>query len=142
MSIYLFSTSMYCVYLNSVRLAPPFFVGWLIYLLVENNIYFKGTKEGNLGYQDLTIQEIFYGLIFDGKRVKYKLNPVSVKKLPRRQVIGEDGKLIDIELQNHREFPFSERFEYPKFSAADAIASSPAANKKGKKRIKAQLLSI
>lgn len=136
MSIYLFSTSMYCVYLNSVRLAPPFFVGWLIYLLVENNIYFNGTQEGNLGYRDLTIQEIFFGLLFDGKNHKYKLNYISVKKLPRRQVIGEDGKLIDIELQNHREFPFSERFEYPKFSAADAIASSPAANKKGKKKDK------
>ena len=136
MSIYLFSTSMYCVYLNSVRLAPPFFVGWLIYLLVENNIYFNGTQEGNLGYRDLTIQEILYGLLFDGKSDKYKQSPISVKKLPRRQVIGEDGKLIDIELQNHREFPFSERFEYPKFSAADAIASSPAANKKGKKKDK------
>jgi len=136
MSIYLFSTSMYCVYLNSVRLAPPFFVGWLIYLLVENNIYFNGTQEGNLGYRDLTIKEIFFGLLFDGKNEKYKLHPMSVKKLPRRQVIGEDGKRIDIELQNHREFPFSERFEYPKFSAAEAIASSPAANKKAKKKDK------
>mmetsp|Transcript_5709 Transcript_5709/g.13653 ORF Transcript_5709/g.13653 Transcript_5709/m.13653 type:complete len:1053 (+) Transcript_5709:106-3264(+) len=136
MSIYLFSTSMYCVYLNSVRLAPPFFVGWLIYLLVENNIYFNGTQEGNLGYRDLTIKEIFFGLLFDGKNDKYKLNPISVKKLPRRQVVGEDGKRIDIELQNHREFPFSERFEYPKFSAADAIASSPATNKKAKKKDK------
>jgi len=136
MSIYLFSTSIYCVYLNSVRLAPPFFVGWLIYLLVENNIYFNGTQEGNLGYQGLTIKEIFYGLVFGGKNDEYKLNPISVKKLPRRQVIGENGKCIDIELQNHREFPFSERFEYPKFSAADAIASSPAANKKSKKKDK------
>ena len=136
MSIYLFATSMYCVYRNSVRLAPPFFVGWLIYLLVENNIYFNGTQEGHLGYQDLTIQEIFFALLFDGKNEKYKLVPTSVKKRPRRQIIGEDGKYIDIELQNHREFPFSERFEYPKFSAADAIASSPTTNKKSKKKDK------
>mmetsp|Transcript_32962 Transcript_32962/g.36741 ORF Transcript_32962/g.36741 Transcript_32962/m.36741 type:complete len:1024 (+) Transcript_32962:145-3216(+) len=134
MSVYLFVASMYCVYLNSIRLAPPFFVGWLIYLLVENNIFFNGSQEGNLGYQALTIQEVFYGLLFDGKDPTRKLNPILVKKRPRRQVIGEDGKYIDIELQNHREFPFSERFEYPKFSAADAIASSPTANKKGKKK--------
>lgn len=136
MSIYLFTTSMYCVYQNSVRLAPPFFVGWLIYLLVENNIYFNGTQEGHLGYQDLTIQEMFFSLLFDGKNDKYKRVPTSVKKRSRRQVIGEDGKHIDIELQNHREFPFSERFEYPKFSAADAIASSPSTNKKTKKKDK------
>jgi hypothetical protein len=137
MSVYLFVTSMYCVYQNSIRLAPPFFVGFLIYLLVENNMYFNGSAEGNLGYQALTIPEVFYGLVFDGKNPKRKLNSILVKKRPRRQVIGEDGKVIDIELQNHREFPFSERFAYPKFSAADAIASTPSTNKKkGKKKDK------
>lgn len=68
------------------------------------------------------------------KKKNYKQNPITVKKVPRRQVIGEDGKHIDIELRNHREFPFSEQFEYPKFLAAEAIASSPALNKKGKKK--------
>lgn len=135
MSVYLFVTSMYCVYQNSIRLAPPFFVGFLIYLLVENNMYFNGSEEGNLGYRALTIPEVFYGLVFDGKNPKRKFNSILVKKRPRRQVIGEDGKIIDIELQNHREFPFSERFAYPKFSAADAIASTPSTNKKkGKKK--------
>lgn len=103
---------------------------------MENNIYFK--QNGSLGYRDLSIQEIFYGLVFDGKNENYDLKPIAVKKLPRRQVIGEDGKCIDIELQNHREFPFSERFEYPKLSAANAIASTEAANrsKKSKKKDK------
>lgn len=130
MSIYLFSTSMYCVYLNSVRLVPPVFVGWLIYLLVENNVYFTCTQEGNLGYQGVTIQELFFALLFDGKNDKYKMKPILVKKRPRQQVLGEDGKYMDIELHNHREFPFSEKFEYPKFLAADAIASDPSTNKK------------
>jgi len=49
-------------------------------------------------------------------------------------VIRKDGKYIDIELHNHREFPFSERFKYPKFSAADAIASAPTSNKKSNAR--------
>mmetsp|Transcript_16173 Transcript_16173/g.44778 ORF Transcript_16173/g.44778 Transcript_16173/m.44778 type:complete len:1018 (+) Transcript_16173:218-3271(+) len=130
MSFYLLSTSLYCVYLNSVRLAPPFFVGWLIYLLVENNVYFTCSQEGNLGYQGVTIQELFFAILFDGKKDKYKMSPILVKKRPRRQVVGEDGKYMDIELHNHREFPFSEKFEYPKFSAADAISSDPSTNKK------------
>lgn len=134
MSLYLFVSTMYCVYQNSVRLVPPLFVGWIIYLFVENQIYFNGSPAGTLGYQALTIKEVFYALIRDGKHRKANFGPILVKKRARRQVIGEDGKLIDIELQNHREFPFSERFEYPKFAAADAIAPSPSAkNKKGDK---------
>jgi hypothetical protein len=132
MSLYLFTTNMYCVYQNSVRLVPPFFVGWLIYLFLENHNYFNGSREGHLGYQALTIKEIFYALIRNGKGGKQDFHPILVTKRARRSVMGEDGKLVDIELQNHREFPFSERFEYPKFAAADAIAASPSTNKKKK----------
>jgi hypothetical protein len=134
MSLYLFVSSMYCVYLNSVRLFPPLFVGWMIYLFAENQFYFNGTTAGTLGYQALSIREVFNALIRDGKGRKTYFSPILVQKRARRQVVGEDGKLIDIELQNHREFPFSERFEYPKFSASEAIAPSPATkNKKGNK---------
>mmetsp|Transcript_24516 Transcript_24516/g.43496 ORF Transcript_24516/g.43496 Transcript_24516/m.43496 type:complete len:1083 (+) Transcript_24516:2-3250(+) len=133
MSLYLFTTSMYCVYQNSVRLVPPFFVGWLIYIFVENHNYFNNTIEGHLGYQALTIKEVFYGLVRNGKGGKQDFHPILVKKRARRSVMGEDGKMMDIELQNHREFPFSERFEYPKFAAADAIAPNPATQKKKKK---------
>ncbi|KAG7356782.1 hypothetical protein IV203_001468 [Nitzschia inconspicua] len=132
MSLYLFITNMYCVYQNSVRLVPPFFVGWLIYLFIENHNYFNGGMNGHLGYQPLTVKEVFYALIRNGKGGKQDFHPILVKKRARRSVVGEDGKLIDIELQNHREFPFSERFEYPKFAAADAIAASPSTNKKKK----------
>jgi hypothetical protein len=130
MSLYLFVTNMYCVYLNSIRLIPPFLVGWLIYIFVENHSYFNGGMEGHLGYQALTIKEVFYGLVRNGKNGKQDFHPILVKKRARRSVMGEDGKLIDVELQNHREFPFAERFEYPKFAAADAIAPSLATQKK------------
>lgn len=134
MSLYLFSTSLYCVYLNSVRLMPPFFIGWLIYLLFENYLANNRAIAGHLGYQPLSILEILLGLLRDGKGSNLNFKPIGVKKRPRRQVMGEEGKLIDIELANHREFPFSERFTYPKFAASDAIAAGPAKNqKKGKK---------
>lgn len=133
MSLYLFGSSMYCVWHNSVRLVPPLFIGWIIYLFVENYINHCATTAGHLGYRPLTIIEVFYGLIRDGKDKKFNFKPILVKKRPRKQVITEEGKQQDIELMNHREFPFSERFEYHKFSASEAIAPSPASkNKKNK----------
>jgi len=123
MSLYLFSCNLYCVYLNSVRLAPPFFVGWLIYMLFENYLANNTKVTGHLGYQPLSIWEVLMGLIRNGGGSKFNFRSITVKKRPRRQVMGEDGKLMDIELANHREFPFSERFTYPKFRASEAIAS-------------------
>eukprot|EP00934_Nitzschia_sp_Nitz4_P007018 Nitzschia sp. Nitz4//scaffold3_size479765//447923//451003//NITZ4_000189-RA/size479765-augustus-gene-1.629-mRNA-1//-1//CDS//3329551025//7008//frame0 len=134
MSLYLFSTSMYCVYLNSVRLVPPFFIGWLIYLLYESYLANNVAQAGHLGYKPLTIMEVFYGLLRDGKGNKVNFQPIMVKKRPRRSVRGENGEVLDIELANHREFPFSERFKYHKFAASDAIAGHPTKQKKkGKK---------
>jgi hypothetical protein len=134
MSLYLFSTNMYCVYQNSVRLVPPFFIGWLIYLLYENYLQNNIAMAGHLGYRPLSILEILNGLIRDGKGAKHHFKPILVKKRPRKQVLGEDGKLADIEMANHREFPFSERYTYHKFAASDAIAAGPS--KAGKKRVR------
>ncbi len=133
MSLYLFSTNMYCVYVNSVRLVPPFFIGWLIYLLYENYRANNVAIAGHLGYRPLSIMEVFYGLVRDSKGNKQNFKPILVKKRARKQVIGDDGKMTDIEMANHREFPFSERFTYHKFAASDAIAASPSKQKKGKK---------
>jgi hypothetical protein len=132
MSLYLFSCSMHCVWLNSVRLVPPYVVGWLIYMLVENYLLYNVSAAGNLGYKPLTMMEILKGLLRDGRDKKFNFRPLIVQKRARKHAPSknkeEEG---DIELINHREFPFSERFEYHKFSAAEGIAPSPAA-KKGK----------
>ena len=136
MSLFLFLASMHCVYLNSVRLVPPYFIGWIIYLFVENYLTYCMSPAGNLGYKPLTIIEIAKGLIRDGRDKKFNFQPLLAQKRARKHVsrnsIDEGDR--DIELMNHREFPFSERFEYHKFSAAEAIAPSPASkNKKGGK---------
>ena len=131
MSLYLFSCSMYCVWLNSVRLVPPFFIGWIIYMFVENYYMYNITTEGNLGYKTLTVVEIFKGLVRDGKDRKFNFQPLHCKKRARKQITSKTNEGDhDIELMNHREFPFSERFEYHKFSAAQALAPSPAAKSK------------
>ena len=142
LSFYLLSTSVYCLWNETVRFVPPFFVGFVIFILVENYINHNASMRGHLGYQPLTIMEVLKGLIRDGRDNQHtgyadsktngvNFKPILVKKRPRRQVVTEDGKTADIELANHREFPFSERFEYLKFAASDAIAPSPAS--KGKK---------
>ena len=138
MSLYLFASSLYCVFLNSVRLVPPLFIGWLIYMLFENYLANNRTVVGHLGYQPLSIWEVLMGLFRNGSGSKFNFKHITVKKRPRRQVMGEDGKLIDIELANHREFPFSERFTYPKFRASEAIASGPSTkNQKSSKKVAA-----
>mmetsp|Transcript_14471 Transcript_14471/g.41075 ORF Transcript_14471/g.41075 Transcript_14471/m.41075 type:complete len:1015 (+) Transcript_14471:281-3325(+) len=129
MSLYLFSTCMYCVWQNSVRMVPPIFVGWIIFLFVENYLTYCITASGHLGYRPLTILEMFKGALRDGSNRKSNFNPIMVRKRAKTQ--SEETR--DIELINHREFPFSERFEYHKFSAAEAIAPSPTAKKKGQK---------
>lgn len=134
MSLYLFSTSMYSVWLNSVRYVPPFFTGWILYIMLENYINHCGTTSGHLGFKPLTIPEIFYGLVKNDKSQQFFFKPILVKKRARGQVILDDGKRGDIELTNHREFPFSERFEYHKFSAAEAIAPSPTKKSKNASR--------
>jgi hypothetical protein len=130
MSLYLFLASMHCVWLNSVRYVPPYFIGWLIYMMFESYMAYVVSPVGNLGYKPLTITEIAKGAIRDGRDKKFNFQPITVQKRARKQ--GKESKEPDIELQNHREFPFSERFEYLKWTAAEGIAPSPAAkNKKG-----------
>lgn len=133
MSLYLFASNLYCVYLNSVRLAPPLFIGWLIFLLLENYFANNRAVAGHLGYQPLSITEVLLGMLRNGNGSKFNFKPIAVKKRPRKQVVGDDGKLIDVELANHREFPFSERLTYPKFRASEAIATGPSKSQKTSK---------
>jgi len=46
-----------------------------------------------------------------------------------------DDKTLEIQPRNHREFPFSEREEYPKFSVQEALAPSTKAPVKGVYRV-------
>jgi len=133
MSLYLFITSMYSIWMNSVRWVPAFFTGWIVLNMMENYRSHCESTPGNLGFKPVTIKEIFLGLVKSDKGNKHFFQPIQVKKRPRGGIVLDDGKRGDIELTNHREFPFSERFEYHKFSAAEAIAPSPAEKKKQKK---------
>jgi hypothetical protein len=108
--------------------------------MLENYINHCGITPGHLGFKPLSILEIFYGLVKNDKNQQFFFKPILVKKRARGHVILDDGRRGDIELTNHREFPFSERFEYHKFSAAEAIAPSPTKKSKNASRGKNQLV--
>lgn len=133
MSFYLFMCLMYSIWLNSVRFCPAFFTGWIVLNMIDSYISHCESTAGTLGFKPVTIKEILLGLIKGDKGHKQYFRPIQVKKRPRGAITLDDGKRGDIELTNHREFPFSERFEYHKFSAAEAIAPSPSDKKKHKK---------
>lgn len=145
MSLYLFGASMYCVLLNSVRMLPAFFLGYIIILYIENYRHFIENKDFHLGYKPLTIFEIGKALILNSDykgRKKFSFEPVTVQKRIRKRhgrgnqklrrlassgeevENGASGEENDVEIKpmDHREFPFSERDAYPRFSVEDALA--------------------
>lgn len=142
LSLYLFISWMHCVYSVSVRLAPVYFVGYLIFHLFDNYEKYNKSEVCHLGYAPLTLQELLYSLVsppkcenmhsiqVDKKAVKQNSNnrrglshaPSSSNVSDAVDEEGGDVKPID-----HREFPFSEKFEYPMFRPVAAIV--PATRK-------------
>ena len=151
MSLYLFGAAMYCVLLSSVRMVPAFVFGYILILYIENYRHFVANKDFHLGYQPLTIMEIGKALILNsdhkGRTKEFCFESANVEKLVRRRQgrasqrlprlgssedfdnstsadAADDG---EIKKMDHREFPFSERDAYPRFSVEDALA--PGSNK-------------
>lgn len=132
-SLYLFITWMHCVYLDSVKLAPAYFIGYLILCLFNNYETFNQDQTRDLGYRPPTLQELLYSMISRGDQDN--MQPLLVAKkvvnsqpnlFERQQSISVHGYSQDfsgdIEPLDHREFPFSEKLEYPRFRPEDAIA--------------------
>jgi C2 domain len=161
-SLYLFLAYQHCIYSNVVRMVPPYFSGYLILLFLDNYRHFNVSNKFTLGYKPLTVQEILMGLIRDGKSDTPNFKPIEIKKRAKKKVskksdkakepdnsyfgsfttfgslmgMGEEEEKmeegIEIEPRDHREFPFSERDEYPKFAVQEALAPSTKAPVKGK----------
>jgi hypothetical protein len=148
LSMYLFIGGLYIVWMEAVRLVPPYMLTYLLILYVENYYHYVVNTDYNEGYRQLTILEVFYGLIFnamDGP-VRY-FQPVMVDKKAKKRgnqrnqggrnlrrtpslkgMDKMDAATPDDEAapMDHREFPFSEGNAYPKFSVEDSLAPSKA----------------
>ena len=115
-----------------MKLAPAYFVGFLIFCLFNNYETFNRDESRYLGYDPPTIQELLYAMV---SRAEHEnVRPLLVEKIvarpnPRnpfeKQCSGYSQDLGgDIEPLDHREFPFSEKLEYPRFRPEDAIVQS------------------
>ena len=145
-SLSLFVSWMHCVYSASVRLAPVYFVGYLIFHLFDNYERYNGCETSHLGYAPLTLQELLYSLVFAPGNGGH-MNSVNVTKrivsLSDRWKLSEsnlsdhseDVGVGEIQPLNHREFPFSERVEYPRFRAEDATVPSKNPISRSKRKL-------
>ena len=146
-SLYLFLAGMHCVWAGSVRLVPAYLIGFILILYYQSYLHFVENDGFNLGYKPLTITEIFRALITNSHEQNFKAIAVTkLAKLRKRQdqrqlkrvasdASQEDGR-VDCNL-DHREFPFSERDTYPRFSVEEAIA--PGKGKGGNQRLHGRL---
>eukprot|EP00543_Licmophora_paradoxa_P013926 CAMPEP_0202477968 /NCGR_PEP_ID=MMETSP1360-20130828/94213_1 /ASSEMBLY_ACC=CAM_ASM_000848 /TAXON_ID=515479 /ORGANISM="Licmophora paradoxa, Strain CCMP2313" /LENGTH=985 /DNA_ID=CAMNT_0049105227 /DNA_START=745 /DNA_END=3702 /DNA_ORIENTATION=- len=114
LSLYLFMSWMHCVYLSSMRLVPVYTVGTLVYMLVENYRTFILHRGSHLGYSPVTLREIFMSLLTDGA-----MEPFVVAKKVKHRSTGDS--IIEVETRDHREFPFSEKVDYPKLTVEESV---------------------
>lgn len=142
-SFYMFFAGMHCIIASSVRLVPPYWVGFLLIQLFLNHQHYVQNDGYNLGYRPLTLWEIAKALLyrtdrdfpclepaFIAKRTKQRKNKESSLVLRKEQKDGDEQAFE----YDHREFPFSERDTYPKFAVEDALAPSTSSKARRGKR--------
>lgn len=151
-SLYLFAAGMHCCWNSSIQLLPPYFVGYILILFIQNHQHYIDETKYNLGYKPLSLWEVARGFFFHfrpelpnfatillqkrTKRRKNKNKPAAqrLRRLNSLDSAGESAaseKEVEIEMVDHHEFPFADRDAYPKFSVEDALAPSKA---KGNRR--------
>jgi hypothetical protein len=120
---------MHCVFNSSVRLAPVYFLGFLILLLIQNYFLFALKPSRNLGYSPLTVQELVMALLYTKK--SHAMQSALAHKRAKQE--SSERSEHYVEPLDHREFPFSERNEYKKLSIAEALVRKHSKDKKEKK---------
>jgi hypothetical protein len=153
-SLYLFLSWMHCIYVESVKLAPAYFVGYLIFHLLGNYELYNQNSSRHLGFTPPTMQELLLSLF--SPRGREHIHPVQVSKkvvhmnqmrrwslaekpLSNISELSEDA-CGDVEPLNYREFPFSEMQEYPMFRAVDAVAPKRNAGSTSKRKNEGEYL--
>jgi C2 domain len=159
-SLYLFCASIYCVLFNSVALVPPVLMGYVLILYIGNYNRYVENRQSHFGYKPLTITEIFKALVLNREigDNELSLESIAVDKQTKRRhrdpgnhlkhdrgprdhhhdtVHDKDDNNGEIVPMDHREFPFSDRDAYPKFSVEEAIAAG--SSKKNPRRLHGRL---
>lgn len=151
-SLYLFAAGMHCVISSSIRMVPPYWVGYLLILMLSNHRHFVLQQDYNVGYKPLTLWELMMGCLFHyrpecpsfnqiflQKRTKQRRGRSKMNQRLRRLGSLEGGennendpeKEVEIVPLDHREFPYSDRDAYPKFSVEDALKAKSKGSRRG-----------
>lgn len=129
MSMYIFGSWMHCVWSSSVRLAPVYFVGFLILLLLDG--YVRNCADGtrNSGYTSVSLPEILRAIVSTGQG--RHMHHLSTEKRPIR---GADDPSLVMEPYDHLEFPFSEGNEYKKRTIEETLVKGGTGNRRDKQK--------
>jgi len=152
-SLYIFFAGIHCVLSSSIRMVPPYFVGYLLILLIKNHQHFVQQQGYNLGYKPLTLLEIAKGCLFHyrpetpsfnqiflQKRTKQRRGPKNASSQRLRRLNNLENEIKneinpdaqeEIELLDHREFPYADREIYPKFAVENALAATTKKSRRG-----------
>jgi len=146
-SLYLFVAGMHCALSSSVQMVPPFFVGYLLILLVLNHQHFVQRTSYNLGYKPLTLLEIAKGFFLHYKPETPNFNQIFLQKRTKQRRMkskgaqqlrrlesdegNENKEEVEILPLDHREFPFADRDAYPKLSVEDAVVMNSKGSRRG-----------
>lgn len=134
---------MHCVLTESVTKVPPYFVGFMLIIFLENYKYYVADTTYNCGYQQLTLLEVFKALISKTGTTDKFFEPILVTKRAKKRSGSRRGaprRLQGESTENqddadgpvdHGEFPLSDANEDPKLLVEDALAPSTQKNAKG-----------
>lgn len=115
---------------SSIRLVPVYFIGLLIFLLIESYFHFAINPLRNLGFKQLSLQEIGLALIETGKS-RHKMNTLSIEKEVKSDF---EGKKANYECMDHGEFPFSSGEVYTRLTSSETILRRNWSNKQAKSK--------
>jgi len=139
-SLYVFLAGMHCILTESVTKVPPYVMGFIIILCLENYKHYVSDATYNEGYQQLTLLEVFKALLSKpGSRDRF-FEPILVNKRAKRRANRRGARNLrrihgdangfgvnaddEDEPLDHKEFPLSDREMYPKLDVENALAPS------------------
>ena len=123
-SLYIFCAWMHCVWSSSLRLAPVYFIGFLVLLLLDGYCVCGGNSARNFGFNPVSLQEILQIVL--STTSSNRMEPLKVDKRPK----STTGTDFDTEFHDHHEFPFSDRTTYRKRTIEEALVKRSAGTRK------------
>ncbi|KAI2503295.1 Protein kinase C conserved region 2 [Fragilaria crotonensis] len=128
-SVYVFGSWMHCVWSASLRLAPVYFIGFLVLLLLDGYFRHCANRIRTSGYTPVSLTEILLAIANTAQSKQIK--PLLAEKRPRRDA---DESTLDVEPYDHLEFPFSDGNEYKKRTIEETLVERSSSTRRDKQK--------